>query len=99
MKQFISTFFAATGVVVALALGFLGPAAAADGPCLDKRQIQQQIDNGELRPLSDAMAAANVDGKIISSGAEVCQIDGQWQWRVNVMDSYGESKPVTLPAE
>ena len=100
MKHDLTSLLAATAVVLALAFGFLGPAAAAaDGDCLGKRQIQQQIDSGQLRPLSDAMAAANVDGKIISSGAEVCQIDGQWQWRVNVMDSYGESKPVTLPAE
>ena len=99
MKHDLTSLLAATGVVLALAFGFLGPAAAAEGDCLGKRQIQNRIDSGQLRPLSEAMAAANVDGKIISSGAEVCQIDGQWQWRVNVMDSYGESKPVTLPAE
>ena len=99
MKHNLTSLLAATGVALALALGFLGPAAAAEGDCLGKRQIQNRIDSGQLRPLSEAMAAANVDGKIISSGAEVCQIDGQWQWRVNVMDSYGESKPVTLPAE
>ena len=37
--------------------------------------------------------------KIISSQARVCMVGGQWEWQVNVMDEYGESKPVSLPAQ
>ena len=46
-----------------------------------------------------AIAQSGVDGKIISSQARVCMVDGQWEWQVNVMDEYGESKPVSLPAQ
>lgn len=97
MEQFIIRLVAAAGIALALTSALAGPAVAEE--CLGKREIQSQIDAGQLRPLAEAMAAAGVEGKIISAGAEVCKIDGQWQWRVNVMDSNGESKPVTLPAE
>jgi len=79
--------------------GFSLPAAAQDGRCLDRREIQRKIDSGELRQLSEAMDRAGVSGKIISSAAQVCDVNGSWQWRVNVMDSSGESRPVTLPAQ
>lgn len=82
---------------LALLAAFVPSVEAAE--CLGKRVIQQQIDSGQLRQLSEAMSAAGVEGKIISSGAEVCMIDGQWQWRVNVMDANGESRPVILPAQ
>jgi len=98
MKNLFAAFVAAAGVAGALAVG-VGPASAQDGRCLDRREIQEKIDSGELIQLSQAMDQAGVDGKIISSAAQVCQVDGQWQWRVNVMDSYGESRPVTLPAQ
>jgi len=92
-------FGIAAAAGLALLAAFVPAAQAADGECLGKRVIQQRIDSGQLRQLSEAMAAAGVDGKIISSGAEVCMVDGQWQWRVNVMDANGESRPVTLPAQ
>lgn len=81
----------------ALALGMAAPAVAQE--CLSKRDIQEKIDSGELVQLSEAMASSGVDGKIISSQARVCEVDGQWEWQVNVMDEYGESNPVSLPAE
>jgi hypothetical protein len=99
MKNAIAAFVAAVGVAGALVGGFGSPVLAQDGVCLDRREIQEKIDSGELIQLSEAMNAARVDGKIISSAAQVCQVDGQWQWRVNIMDSYGESRPVTLPAQ
>lgn len=98
MRNAIAALVAAAVVAGAL-LGGLGPAQAQDGRCLDRREIQQRIDSGELIQLSEAMARAGVDGKIISSAAQVCEVNGQWQWRVNVMDSSGESRPVTLPAQ
>jgi UrcA family protein len=98
MKNHIAAIWAAVCVAAAL-VGGVVPAAAQDGRCLDKREIQEKIDSGELRQLSEAMDAAGVQGKIISSAAQVCQVGGRWQWRVNVMDSSGESRPVTLPAQ
>jgi len=99
MKNVFVAFVAAVGVAGALAGGFSGPAAAQDGRCLDRREIQEKIDAGELIQLSEAMDEAGVDGKIISSAAQVCEVNGRWTWRVNVMDSSGESRPVTLPAQ
>ena len=99
MTNSIFKYLAAGGLALALAGGLCGPASAQQGQCLSKREIQERIASGEVRPLSDAMAAAGVGGKIISSGAELCQVNGRWQWRVNVMDESGESKAVTLPAQ
>jgi hypothetical protein len=96
MKQ-ILTLVAAGALAFGLAFGIAAPALAQE--CLSKREIQQMIDNGELIQLSQAMESSGVDGKIISSAAKVCMIGGQWEWQVNVMDEYGESKPVSLPAQ
>lgn len=98
MKNFIAAFVAAAVVAGALGMG-VAPVAAQDGSCLDRREIQEKIDAGELVQLSEAMDLGGVDGKIISSAAQVCEVGGEWQWRVNVMDSSGESRPVTLPAQ
>lgn len=97
MDNMIIKWMAGAVLALSLAVGAVAPAASQE--CLGRRDIQQRIDSGELRQLSAAMAAAGVDGKIISSGADVCLIDGRWQWRVNVMDAYGESRAVTLPAD
>lgn len=96
MKQKL-TLVAAGALALGLALGMVAPASAQE--CLSKREIQQMIDSGELIQLSEAMASSGVNGKIISSAARVCQVGGQWEWQVNVMDEYGESKPVSLPAQ
>lgn len=91
------TLVAAGVVALGLAFGVAAPAVAQE--CLTKRDIQEKIDNGELVQLSQAIAQSGVDGKIISSQARVCMVGGQWEWQVNVMDEYGESKPVSLPAQ
>jgi hypothetical protein len=96
MNKFASTVLAGV-IALGLGVGFAAPALAQE--CLSKREIQQKIDNGELIQLSQALSQSNVDGKIISSQAKVCLIDGRWEWQVNVMDEYGESKPVSLPAQ
>jgi hypothetical protein len=99
MRNSFAAVVAGVGLAAALVGGFIGPAQAQEGRCLDRREIQEKIDSGELIQLSEAMNAAGVVGKIISSAAQVCEVDGRWQWRVNVMDSAGESRPVTLPAQ
>lgn len=96
MKQIV-TLVTAGALAFGLAFGMAAPALAQE--CLSKRDIQTKIDSGELIQLSQALAASGVDGKIISSQAKVCMIGGQWEWQVNVMDSSGESKPVSLPAQ
>lgn len=96
MKKFV-TLVAAGALALGLGSGFAAPAWAQE--CLSKREIQQKIDNGELIQLSQALEDSGVDGKIISSQARVCMVGGQWEWQVNVMDEYGESKPVSLPAQ
>ena len=98
MKNVMAALVAAVVMAGALGVG-VGPAAAQEGRCLDRREIQEKIDSGELVQLSEAMDRAGVVGKIISSALQVCEIGGRWQWRVNIMDSSGESRPVTLPAQ
>lgn len=98
MKNSIASVVAAAVMAVALGFAVSGTAVAQDGVCLDKREIQERINSGQLRQLSEVIAEAGVEGKIISSAVQLCQVDGVWQWRVNVMDYSGESKPVTLPA-
>lgn len=78
--------------------GFVAPALAQE-ECLDRRQIQEKIDSGEVVQVSEAMSRSGVDGKLISTTVELCQIGGSWQWRVSVMDAAGESQVVTLPAQ
>ena len=89
---------AAAAMALGVMAGFAVPALAQE-ECLDRRQIQQKIDSGEVVQVSEAMARSGVDGKLISSTVELCQIDGGWQWRVSVMDAAGESQVVTLPAQ
>jgi predicted ATPase len=98
MKNVVAALVAAVVLAGAWGVG-VAPVAAQDGRCLDRREIQEKIDSGELVQLSEAMDRAGVEGKIISSALQVCQVAGRWQWRVNVMDSSGESRPVTLPAQ
>ncbi len=95
MKKYVSTVLAAVALVVGV--GFAAPVLAQE--CLSKLEIQKKINTGELIQLSQALASSDVEGKIISSKAKVCQVGGRWYWQVNVMDEYGESKPVSLPAE
>jgi hypothetical protein len=99
MKNVFAAFVAVAVGAGALVGGFVAPASAQDGRCLDRREIQEKIDSGELVQLSQAMDQAGVNGKIISSAVQVCQVNGQWTWRVNVMDSSGSSRPVSLPAQ
>lgn len=96
MNKCVSTVLAGV-IALGLGVGFAAPALAQE--CLSRRDIQQKINDGELIQLSQALAQSGVDGKIISSQAKVCLVDGQWEWQVNVMDEYGESKPVSLPAQ
>jgi hypothetical protein len=102
MKRWMISLGAALLLALPTLVAFYSPADAQDaagaGRCLNKREIQQQIDSGRLRQLSEAMARANVDGKIISD-AKVCRDRGQLMWEINIMDNYGASKQVRLPAE
>ena len=96
MNKFASSVLAGV-IALGLGVGFAAPALAQE--CLSRREIQQKIDSGELVQLSEALALSGVGGKIISQQAKVCLVDGRWEWQVNVMDEYGESKPVSLPAQ
>lgn len=89
---------AATAIALGVMAGFAVP-AVAQGHCLDRREIQQKIDSGEVVQVSEAMSRSGVVGKLISSTVELCQIGGSLQWRVSMMDAAGESQVVTLPAQ
>ena len=96
MNKFVR-FVLASIVALGLGVGFSAPALAQE--CLGRREIQEKIDSGEVRQLAEAMQASGVEGRIISQQARLCLVGGQWEWQVNVMDSYGESQPVSLPAQ
>lgn len=97
MTRVFSHSIAAAAVALAAAFSVAAPVAAQE-LCLDRREIQQMIDSGEVMQISEAMARAGIDGKLISSAVELCEIGGGLQWRINVMDAAGESRLVTLPA-
>ena len=99
MKHSVMIILATIGLALPFPFAQIGASAAQDGVnCLSKQEIQQRVDSGQLRQLSEVKAAAGVEGKIISSTPQVCEVNGALSWQFNVMDSYGVSKPVTLPA-
>jgi len=95
----IATTFTAITMALSLGLASFGAAAAQEaGACLQGRQIQQAIDAGEILELADALNAAGVDEKPLSQ-PEVCDINGRLQYRVNIMNSYGEAERIVLNAQ
>lgn len=78
----------------------VGPVAAQDERCLEPRDPGEVIPIfGELIQLSQAMDQAGVEGKIDPSAAQVCQVDGQWQWRVMLWIFPAKAWRTTLPAQ
>ena len=97
-KQHLNTLAAIT-LALPLFFAVSGAAVAQDG-CISGREAQQFVEARRIMSLDRAMQAAGVAAnRVISRGAEVCDIDGSPYYRVNVMDEYGDSKPVDLPAE
>ena len=95
----IVTTLAALALALPLAVAsFEAPAAQEEGDCIRGRQIQQAINDGEILELADAMAAAGIDAKPLSE-PEVCRNDGRAQYRVNIMNSYGDAERIVLNAQ
>ena len=87
-------------MVWTLLAGFALPGAAHaqdHGDCLNKRDIQQAIESGEIAPLADIMAEAGVNERPLS--VQVCDVDGSPHYVVNMMDSYGDSQRIVLNAQ
>ena len=88
---------AAIGVALPMLLAQCGTAAAQE--CVGGREAQQAVEAQRILPLDRALQAAGVPvDRVISRGAEVCDIDGNPYYRVNVQDEYGNSETVALPA-
>jgi hypothetical protein len=90
----------AGALVVALLAGFALPGAtmAQDyGDCLNKRDIQQAIEDGKISPLADVMAQAGINERPLS--VQVCEVDGSPHYVVNMMDSYGDGQRIVLNAQ
>lgn len=66
--------------------------------CLSGRQIQQALDAGEIVQLNEAMRSAGIQEEPIGR-ANVCKQNGELKYRLNFMNSYGESETRDLPAE
>ena len=96
MNNTTANILAATMVALLAGFGPLG-AAAQDGECLSKQDIQDRLAQGLIAPLADAMSRAGVKGRPLS--VQVCDVGGSDHYIVNMMDSDGESESVTLNAE
>lgn len=97
MRHTFATLVVALALVLPWTVALAAPALPEEGQCLSKREIQQRIETGQFRQLFEAISNAGIEGKIIGAG-RVCEIQGQWQWQISVMDDYGQSKVVNLPA-
>jgi hypothetical protein len=97
MRHSFATIMAALALVLPWSFALAAPALPEDGQCLSKREIQQRIESGQFRQLFEAIDGAGIKGKIIGAG-RVCEIQGEWQWQISVMDDYGQSRVVNLPA-
>ncbi len=98
MKTITLNMLAAT--LVALPLAFVVPdttQAQSDG-CLTGREVQQALAAGQIVQLNEAMRAAGINDEPIGR-ASVCRRDGQLNYRLNFMNSAGESETRDLPAE
>ncbi len=101
MKNPLLNTLAAICTALQLVFAVGGPAAAqVSTGCISGREAQQFVEARRILSLDRAMQAAGVaPNRIISRGAEVCDIDGSPYYRVNIMDEYGDSKPIDLPAQ
>ena len=90
---------AAIALALPIALASFGaPAAQEEGDCISGRQIQQAINDGDIIDLADAMQAEGVKAKPLSQ-PDVCRIGGRLQYRLNIMNSYGEAERIVLNAQ
>jgi hypothetical protein len=94
----IATTLAAVVIALPLAFASLGAAAAQDDECISGRQIQQAINDGQILELAEAMDAEGINGKPLSE-PDVCRVNGRLQYRVNIMNSYGEAERIVLNAQ
>jgi hypothetical protein len=88
---------AATAMALLAGLAAPGAAFAQDRDCLSKKDIQNRLQEGSIAPLADVMNRAGIKERPLS--VQVCDVDGEPHYIVNMMDSYGESERVTLNAE
>lgn len=99
MKLTLITLFAAVCLTLPVDLAATGAVAAQEeGECISGRQIQEAIGDGEIMELATALDAAGVNAKPLSE-PEVCQFDGQRQYRVNIMNASGEAERIVLNAQ
>ena len=101
MKNPLLNTLAAICTALPLVFAVGSPATAqVSTDCISGREAQQFVEARRILSLDRAMEAAGVaPNRIISRGAEVCDIDGSPYYRVNIMDEYGDSKPIDLPAQ
>jgi hypothetical protein len=87
----------ATALALALTSASVLP-AAAQGACLDNRQIQEAVASGEILSLDQVLASAGVDGSQSILNVQVCDQGGQLVYVVGVLSDSGEAENLTLSA-
>jgi hypothetical protein len=99
MRKITRTRIAALSLAVPLAFASIMAAAAqAEGECLSGHQIQDAINSGQIMPIDQAMAAAGISERPLGRPS-VCVRNGTLEYRVNVMDAYGDSDTKVLNAQ
>ena len=97
MRKTTVNILAPMAMALLAGIGLPGAAMAQGDACLSKQDIQDRLSQGLIAPLADAMNRAGVRGRPLS--VQVCDVDGEDHYIVNMMDSDGESQSVTLNAE
>lgn len=96
MKITTATILAAMAVALLAGPGAPVSAVAQDrNNCLSRQDIQSQLSKGDIEELATVMERAGIEQRPLS--AEVCDLNGEPHYFVNLMDSYG-GKQVTLNA-
>lgn len=96
MNNRIAISLAAVAVMLPAGFGAPGAAMAQGRDCLSRQDIQAQLARGEIAPLADVMNREGIKERPLS--VEVCDVNGQPHYIVNMMDSAGGTQSVTLNA-
>lgn len=97
MKIKTAPILAAMLVALLAALGTPAASSAQSRDnCLSRQDIQKQLAKGDIAPLADVMNRAGIKERPLS--VEVCDVNGDPHYIVNMMDSYGGSQSVSLNA-
>ncbi|WDR02763.1 hypothetical protein PSQ19_00540 [Devosia algicola] len=98
MEKPIAKFLTCVLMVVGLVLA-TSPIAMAQGACLDKRTIQEQVSSGQIMSLDAVLASAGIDGNQKILSVQVCDQGGQLVYVIGVLSPDGQAQNLVLGAQ